>query len=95
MTFQTTFVAYPRKNYMIDTFLFLRSRVEDWRVGLGQILYSPLTRPFFCECHNISTLPHFQSPPRQTQHVDFPHYAYLYASYQGLCDLSCWNCFGQ
>jgi arylsulfatase A-like enzyme len=35
----------------------LQSRVEDWRVGVGRILCSPLTRPFVCECHNISTMP--------------------------------------
>jgi hypothetical protein len=32
----------------------------------------------------------FQSPPRQTQRADFPHWAFLLASHQGLCDLSCW-----
>jgi len=78
---------YPQKNYMIDTFLFIRRRVEDWRVGVGRILYSLLTRPSVCECHNISAIPRLQSQARQTQHVDFPHYAFLYASYQGLCDL--------
>ena len=31
----------------------------------------------------------FQSPPRQTQRADFPHWAFLFASPQGLCDLSC------
>ena len=79
----------------IDTFLHHRRRVEDWRVGVGRILYSPLARPFVCECHNISTMSRFQPPPRQTQHAVFPHYAYLYASHQGLCGLSCWNCFRQ
>ncbi len=78
-----------------DTFHFPRSRVEDWRVGVGRILCSQFTRPFVCECHNISTMSRFQPPPRQTQHAVFPHYAYLYASHQGLCGLSCWNCCRQ
>ena len=80
---------------MSDMVHFIHSRVEDWRVSVGRILFSPFTRPFVCECHNISTIPRLQSPPRQTQHVDFPHYAFLYASYQGLCDLSRWSCFRQ
>ena len=42
------------------------SRVEDWRASLGRCLCSPLSRPFVCECHIISTVPRFQSPPRQT-----------------------------
>jgi hypothetical protein len=42
------------------------SRVEDWRAGLGRCLCSLLSRPFVCECHIISTVPRFQSPPRQT-----------------------------
>ena len=32
--------------------------------------------------------PRFQLPPHRTQHADFPHYALLFASYQGLWDLS-------
>ncbi len=51
-------------------------RVEDWRVGLGRCLCSLLTRPFVCECHNISSLPRFQPPPPQTGHADFPHPAF-------------------
>src|SRR5262252_6335954 len=35
-------------------------------------------------------MPRFQSPPRRTQWADFPLYAHLFASHQGLCDLSCW-----
>jgi hypothetical protein len=62
---------------------------EDWRVGLGRCLCSLLSRPFVCECHSISTMPRFQSPPRRTQRADFPHYALLFASPQGLWDLSC------
>src|SRR5262249_29635978 len=37
--------------------------------------------------------PRFQPPPRQTQRADFPHCAFLLASYQGLWDLSCWDRF--
>jgi hypothetical protein len=43
----------------------LTGRVEDWRAGLGRCLCSLLPRPFVCECHNISTMPRFQSPPRR------------------------------
>src|SRR5262245_19856609 len=38
-------------------------------------------------------MPRFQSPPRRTQRADFPHYAHLPASPQGLWDLSCWGDF--
>src|SRR5262249_17795022 len=44
-------------------------------------------------CHSITTVPRFQSPPRRTQRVDFPHYAHLLASHQGLWDLTCWSDF--
>jgi hypothetical protein len=67
----------------------LISRVEDWRAGLGRCSCSLLSRPFVCECHSISTMPRFQSPPRRTQRADFPLYALLFASPQGLWDLSC------
>src|SRR5499427_5354174 len=40
-----------------------------------------------------TTVPRFQSPPRRTQRMDFPHYAHLFASHQGLWDLSCWGDF--
>src|SRR5262245_41897971 len=40
----------------------------------------PLSRPFVCECHNISTVPRFQPPPRRTQRADFPHCALLFAA---------------
>jgi len=40
-----------------------------------------------------ATMPRFQSPPRRTQHAGFPHYAHLFASHQGLWDLSCWGDF--
>jgi hypothetical protein len=71
----------------------LTGRVGDWRAGLGRSLYSPLPRSFVCECHNISTMPRFQPPPRRTQHANFWHYAPLFASPQSLWDLSCRNSF--
>src|SRR6516165_8108957 len=37
--------------------------------------------------------PRFQPPPRQTQRAAFPHCAFLFASCQGLGDLSCWERF--
>ena len=67
----------------------LPGRVEDWRAGLGRCSCCLLSRPFVCECHSISTMPRFQSPPRRTQRADFPLYALLFASPQGLWDLSC------
>ena len=73
----------------------LPGRVEDWRAGVGRSLCSPLSRPFVCECHTISTMPRFQPPPRRTQHADFPHCALLFASPQGLWDLSCRGDFRQ
>ena len=38
-------------------------------------------------------MPRFQSPPRRTQHGDFPHCAPPLASRQRLWDLSCWGDF--
>ncbi len=67
----------------------LTGRVGDWRAGLGRSLCSLLARSFVCECHTISAVPRFQPPPRRTQHADFPHCALLFASPQGLWDLSC------
>ena len=49
----------------------LIGRVGVWRAGVGRSLCSLLPRPFVCECHTISTVPRFQSPPRRTQHADF------------------------
>ncbi len=63
-------------------------RVGDWRAGLGRSLCSLLARSFVGECHAISAVPRFQPPPRRTQHADFPHCALLFASPQGLWDLS-------
>ena len=64
-------------------------RVGDWRAGVGRSLCSLLSRPFVCECHTISTMPRFQSPPPRTQRADFPLYALLFASRHGLWGLSC------
>src|SRR5262245_50261838 len=44
-------------------------------------------------CHSISSVPRYQLPPRRTQRAVFPHYAHLFASPQGLWDLSCWGNF--
>src|SRR6516165_9334240 len=43
----------------------LPGRVEDWRACLGRCSCCPLSRPFVCECHNISTVPRFQ--PRHVE----------------------------
>jgi hypothetical protein len=71
----------------------LTGRVEDWRACLGRCSCCLLSRPFVCECHNISTVLRFQPPPRRTQRADFPHCALLFASPQGLWGLSCWGDF--
>ena len=39
------------------------------------------------------TVPRFQSPPRRTQHADFPHCAPPFASRQSLWGLPCWGDF--
>ena len=60
--------------------------VEDWRAdGRVRWQFQPLSR------WSAVRLPwsRFQPPPHQTQHADFPHYAFLSASRQGLWDLSC------
>ena len=41
----------------------------------------------------IPPWPRFQFPPRQSEHADFPHSAFLPASPLGLCDLSGWERF--
>ena len=84
---------FRQLNFMRLQGATLIGRVEDWRAGLGRCLCSLLSRSFGCECHSISTMPRFQPPPRRTQHADFPHYALLFASPQGLWDLSCRNDF--
>jgi hypothetical protein len=46
-------------------------------------------------CRGITIPPwsRLQLPPRQTQHADFPHCAFLPASSQGVCDLFDWERF--
>jgi hypothetical protein len=79
--------------------LTVRTQVIDGTGTLHPVRLSalsaahPVSRPFVCECHTISTVPRFQPPPRRTQHADFPHCALLSASPQGLWDLSCWGDF--
>ena len=83
-------------NFQFRIFLINKEftgRVEDWRANLGRSLCSLFARPFVRECHNISTISRFQPPPLRTQHADFPHYALLHISRQGLWDRSCWSCF--
>ena len=65
--------------------VYSNSRVEDWRAdGRVRWQFQPLSR------WSAVRLPwsRFQPPPRQTQHADFPHYAFLPASRQGLCGRS-------
>ena len=50
----------------------LAGRVEDWRAGLGRSLCSRLSRPFVCECHNISTMPTFPVPATSNAACGFP-----------------------
>ena len=47
-------------------------------------LWSDGARSFVCECHTISAVPR----SHRTQYADFPHCALLFASPQGLWDLS-------
>ena len=82
-------IAAPCSGFYVP----LLSRVEDWRVSVGRGLCSLLARPFVCECHNISTMPRFQPPPRQTQRAELPHWAFLLTSHQALCDLSVGSAF--
>jgi hypothetical protein len=49
-----------------------KSRVEDWRAGLGRSLCSPLSRSFVCECHSISTMPTFPVPATSNAVCGFP-----------------------
>ena len=50
----------------------------DFYLG-GTSYYPPLNTPAFTG--------------RTTQRADFPHWAFLFASRQSLCDLSCWSDF--
>ena len=68
-----------------ETDLRVDGRVEDWRADCRVRWWlQPLSR------WSAVRLPwsRFQSPPPQTQHADFPHYAFLPASRQGLCGRS-------
>ncbi len=50
--------------------------------------------PFGCEVGSYSVhSSRFQPPPHQTQHADFPHYAFLITSHRGLCGPSGWERF--
>src|SRR5215467_5085803 len=44
---------------------------------------------FLWECLTSRTVSRFQSPPHQTHRADFPQWAFLCASRQGLCDVWC------
>jgi hypothetical protein len=68
-------------------------RVGDWRAGLGRSLCSPLPRPWLRGVTASRPCLRFQFPPPRTQSADFPHYAHLLASHQGLWDLSYWGDF--
>ena len=83
------FARLPERDRATLRRILTRCRVEGWRASLGRCSCSLLSRPFVCECHSISTMPRFQPPPRRTQRADFPHCALLFASPQGLWDLSC------
>ena len=68
-------------------------RVESWRGEDrdGELLFAG----GFRHCPVPQSVPwtRFQLPPHRTQHADFPHYALLFASCQGLWDLSSWERF--
>ena len=67
---RTRFVASPRIGYAN------RPNTGNWRYGdLHPARLSALSAA-------PSTMPRFQSPPRRTQHADFPLYAHLPASPQ-------------
>jgi hypothetical protein len=51
--------------------------------------------PFRLRVSHHLDMPRFQPPPRRTQHAAFPHCALLFASPQGLWDLSCRGDFRQ
>lgn len=68
-------------------------RVENWRGHgrNGELLFAGGFRPLPVP----QSVPwcRFQFPPRQTQHADLPHCAFLLASCRGLCDLAGWADF--
>ena len=62
------------------------SGVENWRAdGRVRWQFQPLSRWPAVRL----PLSRFQPPPRQTRRADFRHRAFLSASRQGLCSLSC------
>src|SRR5215469_12642292 len=70
-----------------------KSRVEDWRAGLGRSLCSPLSRSFVCECHSISTMPTFPVPATSNAVCGFPALRSPACFTQELWDLSYWGDF--
>src|SRR5262249_2187403 len=71
-----------------------KSRVGDWRAGLGRSLYSLLPRPFGCEVSQHLDHAYVSSPRHVDRSVRISRlYAHLPASPQGLWDLSCWGDF--
>jgi hypothetical protein len=71
-----------------------KSRVGDWRAGLGRDLCSLLPRPFGCEVSQHFDHAYVSSPRHVERSVRISRlYAHLPASPQGLWDLSCWDDF--
>jgi hypothetical protein len=71
-----------------------KSRVGDWRAGLGRSLCSLFPRPFGCEVSQHRDHAYVSSPRRVERSVRISRlYAHLPASPQGLWDLSCWGDF--
>ena len=67
----------------------LAGRVGDWRAGLGRTSCSLLARSFVCECHPSRPC-HVSSPRRVERSMRISsHCAHLFASPQGIWDLSC------
>jgi hypothetical protein len=79
--------AFAEKNHIFDKTHFSACGEAEMglaKSGVGSRTGAPAGR---------STVPRFQSPPRRTQHADFPHCAPPFASRQRLWDLSCWGDF--
>src|ERR1700682_3668396 len=66
--------------------------LEALRYDPGLLLRRPPSPPVLPGDHLDTTIG-IQSPPRRTQHADFPHCAPPFASRQRLWDLSCWGDF--
>ena len=68
-------------------------RAESWR-GIPSASASSVSALSSMSCPNeLRPWTRFQLPPPRTQHADFPHYALLITSHQGLCDLLAWEYF--